>query len=204
MNIFARFNRKNIDDRQIDTLIGLAKGISADGRVDQAEAEVLLNWLAQSHQVSDNPIVVNLLERVRTMLGDGALDTSESEELLGLLRKLTGDPSELGEIAKTSTLPLNDPLPALVFPQSTFLFTGTFAFGTRNQCHAATEALGGLVAKSVTKSVNYLVLGSYVTDSWAHETFGRKIEKAMEYRASGVPIVIVSEEHWAHCGDIRV
>lgn len=204
MNIFTRFNRKNIDDRQIDTLIGLAKGITANGRVDQTEAKVLLNWLAQSYQATENPIVVNLFERVRSMLSDGALDASESEELLSLLRKLTGEPSELGEIGKPSTLPLNDPAPSLVFPDNTFLFTGTFAFGTRNQCHEATEALGGVVAKSVTKSVNYLVLGAYVTDSWAHETFGRKIEKAMEYQAAGVPIVIVSEEHWANCGDLRV
>ena len=45
----------NIDDRQIDTLIGLGKGIIADGKVNQLEAEFLQNWLIQSSQVSDNP-----------------------------------------------------------------------------------------------------------------------------------------------------
>jgi len=54
----------------------------------------------------------------------------------------------------------------------------------------------------VTKKLNYLVLGSYVTDSWAHETFGRKIEKAMDYRDSGVPLAIITEEHWAKCGGL--
>ncbi len=61
---------------------------------------------------------------------------------------------------------------------------------------ASIETLGGKNAGSVTKSLNYLVIGTYVTDSWAHETFGRKIEKAMEYRDSGVSLVIVTEEHW--------
>jgi hypothetical protein len=42
------------------------------------------------------------------------------------------------------------------------------------------------------------VLGTYVTSSWAHETFGRKIEKAIEYRDNGLPLIIITEEHWAN------
>jgi len=41
-----------------------------------------------------------------------------------------------------------------------------------------------------------------VTDSWIHENFGRKIEKAMKYRDEGVALAIVSEEHWADAGKI--
>jgi len=29
-----------------------------------------------------------------------------------------------------------------------------------------------------------------------HSTHGRKIEKAMQLRAEGVPIALVAEEHW--------
>ena len=64
--------------------------------------------------------------------------------------------------------------------------------------------MGGSNAKSVNKSLNYLVLGTYVTDSWAHENYGRKIEKAMEYRDKGVDLVIITEEHWANAGNISV
>jgi hypothetical protein len=39
MDIFTKYNRKNIQDRQIDTLIDLSKGLLADGKVDQTEAE---------------------------------------------------------------------------------------------------------------------------------------------------------------------
>lgn len=63
MDIFTRFNRKNIQDRQVDTLIGLSKGITADGKVDQAEAEFLQTWLIQNSH-SKNPIIINLLEKV--------------------------------------------------------------------------------------------------------------------------------------------
>ncbi|AHI32793.1 NAD-dependent DNA ligase [Marinobacter salarius] len=202
MDIFNKFNRKDIQDRQIDTLIGLSKGVSADGNVNQAEAEFLMSWLVQSRQSTDNPIIINLLQRVSAMLEDGVLDREESVELLEILQKISGDTSEIGELAKTSSLPVNDPLPEIEFNGSSFLFTGTCAFGTRKQCHEATESLGGTIAKGVNKNLNYLVLGTYVTDSWAHETFGRKIEKAIEYREKGLPVVILTEEHWLCSGGL--
>jgi NAD-dependent DNA ligase len=170
--------------------------------VNQSEAEFLLNWLAQSRQAIENPIVLNLLTKVDSMLEDGILDSEESKELLNLLHKITGEPSELGELAKTTSLPIDDPLQPIMFENRSFLFTGTCAFGTRSQCQEATHVLGGTNAKGVTKSLNYLVLGTYVTDSWIHENFGRKIEKAMEYRTNGVPLAIVTEEHWVNEGNL--
>ena len=101
MEMFTRFNRKSIDDRQIDTLIGLSKGLLADGQVNQVEAEFLMSWLVQSRQASDNPIILNLLDKVDSMLEDGVLDAEESMELFGILQKITGESSELGELAKS-------------------------------------------------------------------------------------------------------
>lgn len=196
MDHYLRFNRKAVDDRQIDTLIGLCKGLVADGRVDQAEAETLQTWLIQSRQTSNNPIIANLLDKVSTVLADGVLDAEEAADLLEVLQRICGTPSEIGELAKPSTLPLDDPPPPLVIPGRTFLFTGTCVFGARRECQEAVKALGGLVAQNVTRTLDYLVIGSYVTDSWAHESYGRKIEKAMAYRASGSGLVIVSEDYW--------
>ena len=48
----------------------------------------------------------------------------------------------------------------------------------------------------MTYDTDFLVIGSYVSDSWKHEVFGRKIQKAMDYRAQeGVP-KIVGEDAW--------
>ncbi len=195
MDIFTRFNRKDIQDRQIDTLIGLSKGITADGKVVQAEAEFLQTWLIQNSH-SQNPIILNLLTKVSDMLQDGILDKDESTELLNILHLITGEKSKLGELSKSSTLPISSPIPDIKFIGKNFLFTGTCAFGTRKQCQDAIEELGGSHLNKVTKKLDYLILGTYVTDSWAHETFGRKIEKAMEYRDLGIPIAIITEEHW--------
>ena len=153
MDLFTKFNRKSIDDRQIDTLIGISKGLVADGKIDQAESKFLLTWLIQSRQTTDNPVIVNLLNKVDAILEDGVLDSEESAELLALLHKINGEPSEIGELAKTTSLPINHPLPPITFEDREFLFTGTCAYGTRKQCQMVIESLGGINAKSVTKSL---------------------------------------------------
>lgn len=196
MDIFTKYNKKDIQDRQIDTLIGLSKGLTADGVINQDEANFLYSWLIQNQVASENPLIQNLLLKVDAMLADDQLDAEESSELFSILRSISGDVSEIGELSKTSSLPLNTPAPKILFENCSFLFTGTCAFGTRRQCQDAIESLGGVNASGVTKTLNYLVLGTYVTDSWVHETFGRKIEKAIEYRNAGIPIHIVSEAHW--------
>lgn len=195
-DLYTRFHRKHIDDRQIDTLIGISKGVLADGKVNQAEAEFLLTWLVQSRQASEHPLIRNLLTKVADMLADEFLDPEEASELVATLRQITGEEVVVGELAPAASLPLDDPQPRLLFPARRFVFTGTCAFGTRKQCQAAIETLGGVCAAGVTKQIDYLVIGTYVTDLWAHETFGRKIEKAMQYRDAGVPLAIVSERHW--------
>lgn len=202
MDLFARFNRKKIDNRQVDTLIGLCKGVVADGVVNQDEADALRTWLIHARSVIDNPMVANLLTRVDAMLVDGRLDPDESADLLGVLRGIAGTEVVVGELQKPSTLPLDQPPPAVVFPGKMFVFTGTCAFGTRAECTAATVAHGGVVHGTITKHTDFLVLGTYVTDSWIHETYGRKIEKAMQYRDDGLPLAIVGESQWVAAGGL--
>ena len=82
-------NTKPMADRQIDQLIGLAQGIVADGIVNQAEAEVLQNWLRMNHR-TDNPYVSRLLDQVERVLADGILDEDEGRELRDALMSRTG------------------------------------------------------------------------------------------------------------------
>lgn len=44
--------------------------------------------------------------------------------------------------------------------------------------------------------LDYLVLGPLVTPSWAHTSFGRKIEKAIDYQRRGCLIEIIDESGW--------
>ncbi|WP_292663272.1 BRCT domain-containing protein, partial [Nitratifractor sp.] len=71
-----------------------------------------------------------------------------------------------------------------------------FTVGTRKQCEEIVVERGGKMQKYVTKSTDYLVIGDIGSEHWVHSSYGRKIEKAVNYREVGVPIAIVSENHW--------
>lgn len=202
MDMFTQFNRKRVNDRDIDTLIGLCKGLAADRSISTDEANYLCSWLVQSKARSDNPLIENLLEKVEVMLSDGKIDNDESLELVSTLNAISGEGSEVGELAHATSLPICDPAPNFTFKNRKFLYTGTFAYGARRLCKQATEERGGVNASSVTKNLDILVIGTYVTDSWKHESFGNKILKAAEYREKGYPISIISEKHWIAIGGI--
>jgi NAD-dependent DNA ligase len=189
------FNRARIDDRQINELIGLAHGIIADGAVNQAEAEYLFKWIAANAILTDNPVINLLYRRVDKILEDGRLDPEESADLLETLTRFSSGDFEIGEALKATTLPLCDPAPELKFSNSSFCFTGTFAFGSRRECENAVLVRGGIPG-SLTQKTSYLVIGAYATDSWAHSSYGRKIEKAVGMRTNGVPISIIAENYW--------
>ena len=196
MDIFTRFSRRTDPERQLDTLIGISKGMVADGKINQAEAEFLLNWLIQNQQYDENPVISNLLQKVSYVLADGVLDDSEAADLLQVLTEISGEKTGAGEFAWPTTLPLDNPPPQIVFEGRKFLFTGTCVYGTRKECHSAVEKLGGHSASDVSEDLDYLVIGTYVTDNWADEPIACKIEKAMNFRNSGRPIAIIDEETW--------
>ena len=188
-----KYAPSRINNRQMSTLVGLAKGVIADGVVDQQEAEMLLNWLA-NNRFTKNIMVDKLVDRIEVMLSDGLLDGEEQEELLQLLSDFAGEPGAVGELLKSASLPLDDPQPTVVVPKRAFLFTGTCAYGSRRECQAFIQERGGVNINSVTRALDYLVIGTYVTKSWIHESHGRKIEKAMELRAAHGKPAIISEE----------
>ena len=188
-----RFNQKRVVDRNIDELIGFARGILADGKVDQNEAESLQKWLV-AISGSEHPILHNLLIRVNQMLEDGVLDDEESAELFETLNELTGSNFEKGEILKSTTLPLDKPEPEVDFNDSTFCCTGTFETGTRKEVEEIIINNGGKPS-TLNSSTSYLVIGAYATDSWAHSSYGRKIEKALGFKQKGKDIKIISEHH---------
>jgi len=140
---YNRVGGDRISSRQIDELIGLARGIAIDGNLDRAEVEFLQKWLAANAAVSDQPIIRTLYRRVTEILGDGVVDADESKELLETLNSFSNRDFELGELLKSTTLPLCKPPPDLTFPGRKYCFTGTFSYGQRKYCEQAVVERGG-------------------------------------------------------------
>jgi NAD-dependent DNA ligase len=190
-----RAHRARLDDKTINELVGIARGLTADDVINQREAEYLQKWLNGNASHADNPVISNLLHRVNEMLADRRLDKEESSDLLDALKNFCGGDFKSGELLKASTLPLDDPPAPIQFEDRRFSFTGTFGFGSRRDCEKAVERRGG-TAGYLTKNTNYLVVGMYATESWAYSSYGAKIDHAIELRNNGAPIKIVGERHW--------
>lgn len=195
MSKHSKYNRARLDDRQITELIGIARGLIADGHLHDKEIEFLQGWLAATEGLTRNPVVAILFQRIEDALSDGVIDFDERADLFEALERFTANNFEIGEVLKATTLPLCHPAPTVIFPKNRFTFTGTCVFGSRNQCEAAVADLGG-VGGSLRQDTKYLVIGEYASDDWVQSSYGRKIEQAVELRKSGFPIQIISEAHW--------
>lgn len=191
-----RLSSDRLQSRQVDELIGLARGLIADGALNSAEVEFLQTWLAANLAISHQPLFATLYDRVREILADGIADPAECQDLFAALTAFTAGDAELGEASKSTSLPLCNPMPRLAFEGIAYCFTGTFSFGQRKHCEQAVAIRGG-TAGSLTRATGVLVIGSYATESWKHSSFGNKIMKAVEMRDLGAPISVVSEAHWA-------
>lgn len=194
---FNKYNGARLNDRKIDELIGLCKGIIADGSIAEAEAEFLQQWLQNNKEVRNHWPANVIYSRIARMLLDNKLDDEEERELLVTLLDVTGGPTIQKNInSMSSTLPLCSPAPPVIFEDRLFCMTGKFLVGTRTQVEATIESLGGKTTSNPTMKTHYLVIGSVGSADWIHSTHGRKIEEAVKYREKGKPISIISEEHW--------
>lgn len=193
------FNHARLNDRKIDELIGLCKGIIADGVVNQSEAEYIQSWLRNNKEVSDKWPASVLSIRIEEMLKDNILDGDEQKELFDTLIQLTGgaiiEQKNTDTILSTS-LPLTRPCPKIIFKNRNFCFTGKFATGNRNKCESIVLDKKGGVKSYPTLNTHYLVIGIAGSSDWIHSSYGRKIEKAVKMRGEGHHINIISEELW--------
>jgi NAD-dependent DNA ligase len=189
------WNSRRRIDAGIDELLGFIQGILADGEVSEAETIALAAWtLKHSEIVCDWPVNV-LAGRLNRIFADGRVDEAEREDLRTLLVEILGE-NENPLVTSSTRLPLSMPAPDVIFDQNVFVLTGKFAFGPRRVCEAEVLALGGKTSDHVTLQTSYVVIGSVGSRDWIHSSWGRKIEKAVEYRGL-CPIAIISEQHWA-------
>lgn len=198
----ARFNAKRRIDRGVSELLGLVRGILVDGVVSEGEAHALHGWLQANPDLEGVWPVNVLAARLERIFEDGVVDTDEREDLAELLKQMVGGGEHssygiaLGHSGAT-TLPLDEPAPCLKFNGLVYVFTGKFAYGPRKVCEQVVVELGGVCEKNITQRTNVLVIGTFGSRDWVQSPYGRKIEKAVKYRQEGLPVSLVSEDHWA-------
>jgi hypothetical protein len=193
------FNRRRRTERDVSELLGLAKGMLCDGIVTDDEALFLRKW-ADNHLDALSQWPVSLIfTRLNQYYSDGRIDDAERIELQELLAQLVGGTSALLlGYEGASTLPLDHPPPLCCYgPDEVYVFTGRFAYGTRADCEREVCERSSTCEPNITRRTSFLVIGTFGSEDWAHSSYGRKIQRAVELRDSGFALRIVGEDHWA-------
>lgn len=184
-----------LNERRIDEMIGICKGIIADKEITQQEADFLYQWLTNNAGIANSWPANILYQRIDKILKDNTLDRDEKVELLDTLHQITGGISQNGIKNISTKLPLTEPPPPVIFKDQNYCFTGRFATGTRKQVESIVIEQGSRTHKIPTLDTDYLVIGFIGSIDWIHSTHGRKIERAVEIQKERA-IKIISEEYW--------
>lgn len=192
------FNSTRRIERDLSEMLGLAKGVLFDGAVTDEEARRLLDWTEDHADIISAWPGRVLHQRLRSIFSDGRVTEEERSDLAELLQLLGGhDAGMVGGITTSTELPLDDPPPLVEIPDRVFVLTGRFAYGPRRVCEESLRAIGGWPEPNVTLHTDYVVIGTFASRDWIQTPFGRKIEKAVEYREQHGRPAIIAEDHWA-------
>lgn len=184
-------------NRAVEHMMGLIGGVVADQQLHDLEISFLRTWLTEHSRVTQTWPGFVVARKVEEVLDDGVVTDAERVHLLKLLTETAAtDFASTGSSSpEVASLPINDSV-TVVFKNAGVCHTGEFLFGTRASCERLTMKAGGMPLDAITRKTDFLVVGTRVSPGWAHTSFGRKIQKAVELQENGHPIEIISERRW--------
>jgi NAD-dependent DNA ligase len=184
-------------NRAVEHMLGMITGIIADGVLNDLEIKLLRTWLSEHSELTQTWPGFVVARKIEEIMADGVVTDSERAHLMQVLTELSStDFSVTGSSSpEVAALPINDTV-TVTLRNAGVCHTGEFLFGTRAACERLTLKAGGMPVDTVTHKTDILVIGTRISPSWAHTSFGRKIQKAAELQESGVPIEIISERRW--------
>lgn len=192
-----RVNGKQRATRDVSEFMGLCQGVIADGVISQDEITYIARWLESHPDSWGSWPVSTIISRLNSILSDEIYSEDEERDLLELMTSICRVSNANEALAMSSDLPLSYPAPPVNVEGYTFCLTGTFEFGTRMAVINELEKRGGIMLNGIRKDLDYLIVGSIASRDWKHSSFGNKILQAVEYREKGLPVHIISEQHWA-------
>jgi hypothetical protein len=83
--VIRTFNTARLNDRMIDELIALCRGVLFDGAISELEATALLRWMNSNREIAQHWPDNILYRRISRMMADGFLDLEEQRELIATL-----------------------------------------------------------------------------------------------------------------------
>lgn len=198
MNRALRLRAQRRLEQGLAEMVGLVRGVVADGDVSAEEARRLSEWAKENPEIATRYPANLLARRLERIFMDGRADKRERKRLAALLSQLAENPTGFGGGYPLATdLPLTDPPPEVVFEGQTFVFGGEMEYGPIHACEREVRERGGLCERSVNRRTDYVVIGTIAAADWSQAGFGDLIDEVVQYGKRGVPIAVISEERWA-------
>ncbi len=192
-----RIQEQSRIERAFAEMVGVVRGIIADGVVSPDEATRLTHWTRENPEIAARWPANMLAKRLEGIIQDGRVDARERAHLKAVLEQLAQNPGWTG-FSLATDLPVDRPAPPVVFQSRTFVFAGDMAYGPQRACEREVVELGGSCERTVSRRTDYLVLGGLSASNWGQEGFGAQVDEVVQLRARGVRIAIISEEDWAN------
>lgn len=189
------YDKTTADLQRLHAIVG---GIVADGHISEEELRGLSTWLQDHEHLKTCWPYDEVGSLITAVLADKRIDEQEHKMLKDFFSEFVAVLDERTivspSISEGATLVgLCAVCPEIEFNGSKFCFTGASTLYTRSQLSETVSRLGGEVVPSMTAKVRYLVIGAEGNPCWAYACYGRKVEKAVELRKSGVRVLIVHE-----------
>lgn len=189
------FNAATADMQKLHAIIA---AIASDGEISTEELEGLSIWLQEHEHLRKCWPYDEIESLVTSVLADKKVDPDEHRMLMSFFGEFVSILDNKTIInpafsADSNIVGLCAVCPEISFSDAVFCLTGQSHKYTRSEFEQLISSLGGKTASTVSKKVHYLIVGSDGNPCWAYACYGRKVEKAVELRKAGHPVVIVHE-----------
>lgn len=185
--------------KAVEHLLGLCRGVMADGEINDREIAVLATWMANNQNLLvEHPVGRVLVARVARVLDDGVVTDDERSDLQSALEQILGggvlDDAGAGGLSSTAGQSSNDG--PVLFEGRRFVVTGKFLYGPRRIVEEEIQRRGGELLTAVSPRTHVVVVGTMGSRDWTNTSFGTKLEKVYALQEAGHPIRIVAEPTW--------
>jgi hypothetical protein len=184
---------------KIRELHGMLAGVKSDCHVSVVEAEKLRSWVHENNELVDHWPVCDLYDIITEALEDGEISRFESETIIKFCEQFDEKNPTTYEWQKSENGFLLYSKKKSVDTIRSILYTGEIT-DLRNACVCFTgimevdrglasrwaKSYGCEVKKSISKKVDYLVVGKKTNPCYAQSTYGLKIQSAIE---KGIKII---------------
>lgn len=182
----------------LQELQGVLAGVLLDGEVKEEEVFGLRKWMERNQHLKTIWPYDEVESLLATVLEDGEVSDDEVYILQNFFSCFLGvvdeepvsDADDDVPFYLTGICAVN---PNISFDGKQFCFTGHFTDIDYYRVVARLKDKGAVIVEEPDEQTNYLVVGSGGNPCWAYACYGRKIERAVQLRQQGNPLLIVHE-----------